>query len=61
MVRLRSAFDQCIRRAVDSRRERRLIAIGQARERTSILEPCLDGSNITIRCREAFRTDRQGC
>ena len=59
MVRLRSAFDQCIRRAVDSRRERRLIAIGQARERTSILEPCLDGSDITIRCREAIRMDCQ--
>ena len=59
MVRLRSAFDQCIRRAVNSRRELRLIAIDQACERTRILKPRLDCRDISIRCRKAVRMDCQ--
>ena len=61
MVRLRSAFDQCIRRAVNSRRELRLIAIDQAPERTRILKPRLDCRDISIRCRKAVRMDCQIC
>ena len=52
-------FRQCCRRAIDNRREIVLVAIGQAPERTSILEACLDGIDITVRCREAFRMDCQ--
>ena len=59
MVRMFAIFRQCCRRAIDNRREIVLVAIGQAPERTSILEACLDGIDITVRCREAFRMDCQ--
>ena len=52
-------FRQCCRRAIDNRREIILVAIGQTRERSRILESCLDGIDITVRCREAFRMDCQ--